>query len=274
MRPKRVLIAFNTLLIAVLACNLPSIQKSQPDLVGTITAQALSLQALTGTLIPAVTGTPSGIEVSVTSATNCRTGPSQAFDLVFTANPGQTFKVVGKNSPNNYWIIDDPAGTTCWLWGQYAALTGDTSTLPEFPPPATPIAKSTNTPKATKTPKPSPTTALTSTPASPNYPTNFVGTKTCTSTTVSNQPFWIEDITLTWQDNASNEEGYRIYRFTKEHPQPVLVQTLAPNVTQFLYQINYNKATVLYEPYDHFLLEAFNQAGSAPQVGFPLDRCH
>lgn len=275
MKTSSVAVAICTVLTGVLACNLPTGQNGgQPDLAATITAQALTLQARANTAAPPTETVTSAVEVSVTSVTNCRAGPSNAYDLIFEANPGQFFKVVGKNTPAGYWIIENPVGGTCWLSGQSAVLTGETGLLSEYAAPAAPTARFTNTPKPTKTPKPSRTPTLTSTPPGPNYPSNFVGTKTCTSTTVSNQPFWIEDITLTWQDNASNEEGYRIYRFTKEHPQPVLLQALAPNVTQFLYQISYNKATVLYEPYDHFLLEAFNQAGSAPQVGFPLDRCH
>src|ERR1700690_4419073 len=106
MRAKSLYVAFSVLLMAILACN-ASRGQATPDLAGTITAQALLLNAPTGT--PAGTpttslsATPSVPDVSVTSNTNCRTGPSTFFDLVFTLNPGQTETLVGKDTADNYW---------------------------------------------------------------------------------------------------------------------------------------------------------------------------
>ncbi len=39
--------------------------------------------------------------------------------------------VVGKDTGDNYWIIDVPGypGTVCWLSGQYASVSGDTTDL-------------------------------------------------------------------------------------------------------------------------------------------------
>ena len=97
---------------------------------------ALVIAALACNLQP--TPTPgSGVAVTVTTATNCRMGPGTEYEIVLTVNPGMSFEVVGANRSLNYWIIRNPAGGTCWLWGQYAIVTGDTSTLPEYPPPPT-----------------------------------------------------------------------------------------------------------------------------------------
>ncbi len=105
MRAKSLYLAFSVLLMAILACNAPSGQAT-PDLAGTITSQALLLNASTGTPVdtPAasLSATPSVPEVSVTSNTNCRTGPSTMFDLVFSLNPGQTETLVGKDTADNY----------------------------------------------------------------------------------------------------------------------------------------------------------------------------
>jgi len=175
MRSKRVLLAVNSLLVAILACNLPGGQGTPTptptagaDLAATITAQALTLLAPTATAAPpsetptiTPTGTPSVPQVSVSSATNCRTGPSTAFDWLYGLDPGKTAEVVGKNTPTGYWIIKYPGGT-CWLWGQYATVTGNTSGLTEYPVPATPT--------------------------------------------------FAVHVTMTWSDVATNEEGYRIFR--------------------------------------------------------------
>jgi hypothetical protein len=52
----------------------------------------------------------------------------------------QVAEVVGRNAAGNYWIIRNPnrPGETCWLWGNFATVTGDTSVLPVFTPPPAP----------------------------------------------------------------------------------------------------------------------------------------
>src|SRR5512146_1574371 len=112
MSAKRMLLAVNALLVAILACNLPAGQNpaQPPDLAGTITAQALILMQSSNTPVftstppftevpsstptPSLSPTPTTPQVSVTSATNCRTGPGIAFDLLATLQPGQTAEVV------------------------------------------------------------------------------------------------------------------------------------------------------------------------------------
>ena len=79
--------------------------------------------------------------VSVSLDTNCRTGPSTAYDSVGALLVGQSAEVVGKYSSANWWIIQNPSEPgTCWIWGQYASVTGDTSSLPEMTPPPPPTA--------------------------------------------------------------------------------------------------------------------------------------
>jgi hypothetical protein len=112
------------------------------------TLQALTQTALlatpTNTFTPAATATASGTPMpstlSVSVATNCYTGPNTNYGLVITIRPGTTVTVVGKDTPDNYWVIDVPGypGTTCWLSGQYASVSGDISVLPAPAAPALP----------------------------------------------------------------------------------------------------------------------------------------
>jgi hypothetical protein len=54
---------------------------------------------------------------------------------------GEQAEVVGKNTVANYWVIKNPdASGTCWLWGMYATVEGDTTNLPEITPPPTPTS--------------------------------------------------------------------------------------------------------------------------------------
>jgi len=142
---------------------MPSSQNSsdqQTNLSLTITAQALIIQDSTNQAMikhadtnisqtlntPTATPTPTstlGVPmVSVSTTTNCRTGPGTDYDIVSSLGPGQMAEVVGKYSGGNYWVIKTPGGGgNCWLWGQYATITGNTDKLPEMiPPPAPPTS--------------------------------------------------------------------------------------------------------------------------------------
>ena len=78
--------------------------------------------------------------ISVTVATNCRVGPGRVYDRVGALLVGQVAEVVGRNQTNNYWYIRNPNDSNgfCWLWGEYATVTGNFAALPVFTPPPTP----------------------------------------------------------------------------------------------------------------------------------------
>jgi hypothetical protein len=252
MKHRRVSIALTALLIGILACNLPgggATETPTPaeDLAATITAQAETLQAPSATPGPPTetptvtpTSTSSVPMVSVSSATNCRTGDGTEFAWLYTMNPGDAAQVVGKNTPSGYWIINYPGGQ-CWLWGQYATVTGDTSGLPEFPAPATP------------------------TPSELAAPSNFHATSSCSPSGV----LLTENIhvSLTWTDNAPNEDGYRIYRGGN------LLATLAANSTSYeddttiliLVLLGTPNPTPKPAPSIKYAIEAFNSSGNSKQ---------
>ncbi len=145
MRPIiRVFAALIILSLGMLACNLPSNTATQPaDLSSAMTLAVQTIQAATQaspTSVPANTAppaaTPSTTTVTVSSATNCRTGPDPSYPLVLVFQPGATAEVVGKDTASNYWIIKTPTGGTCWLWGAYATVQGNVAALAEMAPPA------------------------------------------------------------------------------------------------------------------------------------------
>jgi len=151
---KKLLALFGVLALVTLACGFtvdlsnpasstPTNQITNMDQVSTMVAQtlqALTQEALLST--PASTPTPAGSAtpintplpptLSVSVATNCYAGPSTHYGFVITIYPGTIVTVVGKDTADNYWIIDVPGypGTLCWLSGQYASVSGDTNYLP------------------------------------------------------------------------------------------------------------------------------------------------
>ncbi len=134
--------SFLLLVVLASACNLPwepaVVDSTDPvPTVGTDTS-GLSLAA---------TFTPSTMAsdlvnpfVSVSVDTNCRTGPGTVYPALGVLTVGQTAEVVGRSASSDNWIIKLPSNpaVTCWLWGNYATVTGDTSGLTVYTPPPTP----------------------------------------------------------------------------------------------------------------------------------------
>lgn len=106
------------------------------------------MPTFTGMFTPTVTSTPSPVFtattavplVSVSVATNCRVGPGKVYDRVGSLLVGEVAEVVGRNEAGNYWYIRNPRQSNglCWLWGEYATVTGSFASLPVYTPPPTP----------------------------------------------------------------------------------------------------------------------------------------
>jgi hypothetical protein len=77
-------------------------------------------------------------------ATNCRVGPGPGYERVGILNLNESSEVLGRNAAGTWWLIRNPdrSNQVCWLWGRYAAVTGDTGGLPvpTSPPLPTPDA--------------------------------------------------------------------------------------------------------------------------------------
>ncbi len=181
---KALLFLFSVLISAALACNFPTVTPT-PTLdvdatltsfaftqeVGSTPATAAIVFTSTSILTPTVTSTlpPSVPTVSVSVDTNCRTGPGVNYDLLTGLFVGETAEVVGKYTSvtPNYWVIKK-GSATCWLWGQYATVQGNTGNLPEMTPPPSPTP--TFTPTPTLTPTITQTGTATATPTVTNTP--------------------------------------------------------------------------------------------------------
>ena len=269
MKPvRRVFLAVLILVLAMLACNLPSnntqstnnssAPTSQPvDLsfaltLAVETIQAATQQAQSGIPTPTVPPPATAPTVAVSSATNCRTGPGVDYDLIMTLQPGISAEIIGKYTPANYWIITYPGGggNSCWLWGQYAAITGDTDGLPEMTPPA---------------PPPTPTPA----PTAPNAPKNL--NLSCASVNTSHKVgnFWILSwqwtVTFSWKDNSNDETGFYVYKNGS------LLATLPANsnsvTDQFSVSLFLNNTTWTYG------VASYNNYGSSVTKNIVLSHC-
>jgi hypothetical protein len=252
------------LIVALSACNLPGGDQTGADpaaeLAMTITAQALLLQPGSGvtatheqqplptatpefTATLALTGTPTVPEVTVSTNTNCRTGPGLAYQIIGALLIGQKGIVVGKNSATGYWIINNPGSTgTCWLFPQYATVSGDTSKLQEYAIPPTPTPTFTSTPTATPT------------LASPAPVDNVNITLVCTPDGLN----FKHSGTLTWEDKSNNEDGFNIY------VNNTLIASIPANSTSYNVPQGVSMAPGTASLFE---VEAFNAAGKAAKKG-------
>jgi hypothetical protein len=256
--------------LALQACNLPEgVDPNAPDFNLTVTANAALIetalasgelppeaQGLPGTedpalplteevVIPAAVLPPAvgDVTVTVSVSTNCRQGPGTAFASVYGMPVGQVAKVVAKNSYSGYWIIEIPGqnGKTCWLWGQYATINGDTASLKDV---VTPTSAATQKPTATKTAIASATATATSTAtATPTATTGAVVTKpnapVITSSSVvctdQNDGTYKYEVTLQWTDNSNNETGFEIALNPAANNGQTTAYGLGPDVTGFIH---------------------------------------
>jgi hypothetical protein len=100
--------------------------------------------AATATFEPSATPPPAPTAlpalVSVSQATNCRSGQDERFIFEGVLDVGEQAEVLAKSDSEDYWLIvnpDDP-DSTCWLWGAYATVEGQTEDLPIHTPEPTP----------------------------------------------------------------------------------------------------------------------------------------
>lgn len=210
-RVRRLVIVSCIIALVILACGAsidlgtsPTQQPSGQGQISTMVAQtveAFAQQALsataantatpTSTAVPTNTPVPPTLSVSV--ATNCYAGPNTNYGFVITIYPGKIVTVVGKDTADNYWIIDVPnyPGTVCWLSGQHASLSGDTSNVPA---PATPVIS----------------IYTLSEPRRLRF--------SCTSKSLSGtpEPWWYNasewTVVLRWTNTDPDQTGLRIYR--------------------------------------------------------------
>ena len=113
----------------------------------TLTALPTNTLLPTSTVPPAPTASPTPANtltptssvpmVSVSLTTNCRSGPTTAYDVLGVLNVGESARVVGRSLLTDTMIIQLPSrpGLTCWLWAQNASMTGDIASLLTHPDP-------------------------------------------------------------------------------------------------------------------------------------------
>lgn len=149
----------------------------------TPTTAAATSTATTG---PTATITPtySVPMLTLLEQTNCRTGPGLNYEIQFAVVKGARREIIGYYPQENYWLIKMAESRTgeCWIWGEYAEVSGSYWVVPSVTPP----------PTATLVP-----------PIAPSIERwdFFCNTANGNMT-----------ITILWTDNTNNETAFIVYR--------------------------------------------------------------
>ena len=146
MKLTRSLLAGVVLIVSILACNAPSVEQVPPpsdaQTAAALTIEALLAPSATATLhqesatsLPAtltptvgptgtITPTYSVPMLKVLQQTNCRMGPGQDYEVVYTYLQWKELEIVGAYPQENYWLVKSPESPTgeCWLWGEYVEV--------------------------------------------------------------------------------------------------------------------------------------------------------
>lgn len=203
----RVLLTLTLFLSGTVSCNLQTVSEptlSVDDQAATIIAATLQAGEVNATAAPVtatvsstpkpsatatagatgtITPTYSVPMLTVREPTNCRSGPGQDYEVLFTYLKGVQLEIAGHYPQENYWLVKSPESPTgeCWLWGEYVDLTGSYWVVSSVTPP----------PTATIPP-----------PLAPAVKWEF----SCDY--AANQM----EVAFTWTDHATNETGYRVIR--------------------------------------------------------------
>ncbi|HSG44761.1 MAG TPA: SH3 domain-containing protein [Anaerolineales bacterium] len=95
------------------------------------------------------TSTPGIPMISVSVDTNCRVGPGAIFQRVGILLVGETAEIIGREPKGEFWYIRNPDADSsgaeyCWVWGEYATISGNTLPLLFLSPPPPPATSFTS----------------------------------------------------------------------------------------------------------------------------------
>jgi hypothetical protein len=222
--------------IFISSCNMPASGATDPQI---STAAALTVQAALDATTPLAplasptlantksTATPAASTptfsqpmASVGDVTNCRKGPATSYERVTQIMPLESVKIIGFFPPN-YWVVTTKDGD-CWLSGEFTTPSGSFAAVPTVTEPPTPQG----------------------------------GAPDAATFAKNGWSFYCysgqADISLSWNDNANNEAGYRILRNGEA------ITELPANSTSFSETI-----PLLSGQNVGYQIQAYNQAGEA-----------
>ena len=138
----RSLLSMLALVLALLACNLPSTLPTETPTLALLTpssTQAISTSAPTFTALPSNTAAPTAtftpsvpVALPKEVAVNCRLGPGTGWIVLSGLNVGTSSQITGKTGDGSWWQIVDPlsSGRRCWVSSSVTNTAGNVGSIP------------------------------------------------------------------------------------------------------------------------------------------------
>ncbi len=211
----------------------PTVQQ----LAGTIAAatinagqQATATSAVPPTA-PAATATIMPTLFISAASSACRSGPGADFRVITTFSTGMTLNLVGRDSADSYWIVQDPVShSECWIQIQDGTAAGSFDLLSQM----TPQVSTQNGPAK---------------PIALRWPF-FCSYDANTGYTVTVQ--------LSWMDPANDQNGFRVYRGNAQ------IAELPATATTYKDTVSVPTNTVII-----YGIAAYNDSGESSRLNTP-----
>jgi hypothetical protein len=159
MRNASIALSFASLLLIILACDLPDLSSSgdEVDHAARMTKQALETEVAyaketaqpgeQGTSSPTTDSQAYAVTVSVSVETACRFGPGESYETLGMLLVGDTAEVIARSEDGMFFYIQFPHAPpdNCWIWAQYAQVEGELREVAVYTPPPPPEATITPT---------------------------------------------------------------------------------------------------------------------------------
>ena len=130
-------------LIFILACNVPGSTSGgenpaqpTPGVTYVVVVENTATPQPTDTPIPPTATQSIPPELTLTSNSNCRIGPSTFYNPIDQIASGAELPVIGRSEDNEWWQVVNNTGRECWIFYELATPKQDFSSLPigEAPP--------------------------------------------------------------------------------------------------------------------------------------------
>jgi hypothetical protein len=158
-RQVKIALSLASLLILILACDLPGLSASddEVDPAATMTKQALETEVAyaketaqpgeQGTSSPTTNPQAYEVKVSVSVDTACRSGPGEVYDDLGTLLVGDSAEVIARSEDGMFFYVQFPHAPpdNCWIWAQYAQVEGELREVAVYTPPPPPESTATPT---------------------------------------------------------------------------------------------------------------------------------
>ena len=125
-------------LIFILACNVPGAAggsgedpaQPTPGVTYVVVVENTATPQPTDTPIPPTATQSLPPELTLTSDSNCRIGPSTFYNTIDQIASGTKLPVVGQSEDNEWWQVVNNTGRECWIFYELATPNQDFSSLP------------------------------------------------------------------------------------------------------------------------------------------------